>query len=390
MKLSNRIRGIVAGGSDGWDLYYRAHQMQTAGERVTMLSIGDHDIKTAPEILGEMDRSARSGNLGYASVQGARKLREAIAQRVTARNQTPATADNIIVTTGGQAAIFSSMMAALDPGDDCVILDPYYASFDLTVRSVSATPIVVPTRAEDGFQPDVGAIEAALTPRTRAILINTPNNPTGAVYARERLEAVADLCMRRDLWLISDELYDSQVHDGDHFSPRDLPGMADRTFVIGSMSKGYAMTGSRIGWAVAPEAAINAMADLAGATTYGLPGFIQDAALFALTECTESEDEIAKRYRRRRDVAVAALGNGAGVKVSPPQGGMYLMLDIRETGLDGIGFGNRLLDQERIGVMPGESFGQAAAGHLRIAMTVADDELADAMKRISALAASLA
>ncbi len=389
MKLSNRIRGIVAGGSDGWGLYYRARKLQASGEQITMLSIGDHDIKTAPEILTAMDRSARSGNLGYSSVPGDRRLREAVAQRVSTRTKTPASADNVVITAGGQAAIFASMMTALDPGDACVMLDPFYTSFDITIRAASATPIIVPTRAEDGFQPDAGAIEAALTPLTRAVLINTPNNPSGAVYTRARLEAVADLCIRRDLWLISDELYDSQVHDGDHLSPRDLPGMAERTFVIGSMSKGYAMTGSRIGWAVAPEDAIAGIVDLAGATTYGLPGFIQDAAYFALTQCAESEAEVAARYKRRRDIAVAALGNGPGVKISPPEGGMYLMLDIRETGLDGNAFGARLLDQEKIGVMPGESFGQAAAGHIRIAMTVDDDALADAMKRIAALAERL-
>ncbi|MEO1492937.1 MAG: aminotransferase class I/II-fold pyridoxal phosphate-dependent enzyme [Pseudomonadota bacterium] len=390
MKLSRRIRGVVAGESDGWGLYYRARALKDAGEPVVMLSIGDHDIKTAPQILDAMDGSARGGNLGYAAVPGTAALRKAVADRANAINHVPVAPEEVIITTGGQAALFASMMAALDPGDACVVLDPYYTSFEVTVRSASATPIFVPTRAEDGFQPDAAAIEAALTPQTRALLINTPNNPTGAVYTRERLEAVADLCQRRDLWLLSDELYDSQVHDGAHFSARDLPGMAERTFQIGSMSKGYAMTGSRIGWAIAPREAIDRMIDLAGATTYGLPGFIQDAAEFALTECRESEAEVAERYRHRRNIAVAALGNGPGLSVSPPQGGMYLMLDVRATGLSGDDFGARLLDEERIAVMPGESFGRAAAGHIRIALTVADDALEDAMRRIAALAARVA
>jgi arginine:pyruvate transaminase len=390
MKLSRRICGVVAGESDGWDLYYRARALKQTGEPVVMLSIGDHDIKTAPHILDAMDASARGGNLGYAAVPGTDALRRAIADRANALNQVPVAANEVIVTTGGQAALFASMMATLDPGDACVVLDPYYTSFEVTVRSVSATPIFVPTRAEDGFQPDASAIEAALTPETRTIRINTTNNRTGAVYSRERLEAIADLCRRRDLWLISDELYDSQVHDGSHLSPRDLPGMAERTFQIGSMSKGYAMTGSRIGWAIAPRDAVDRMIDMANATTYGLPGFIQDAAEYALTECRESESEVAERYRHRRNLAVSALGNGPGLSVSPPQGGMYLMLNVRATGLSGDEFGARLLDEERIAVMPGESFGKAAAGHIRIALTVADAALEDAMKRIADLAARLA
>ncbi|MEM1299523.1 MAG: aminotransferase class I/II-fold pyridoxal phosphate-dependent enzyme [Pseudomonadota bacterium] len=388
-ELSNRIRNVTADGSDGWELHYRAQAMRRAGENVIMLSVGDHDIKTDREVLQAMQASAEGGNLGYTPVPGSRALRQAIADRVTRRTATPAGPENVIVTSGGQGAIFAAMTAALDPGDACVLLDPFYASFDVTVRAVAAEPIVVPTRADDGFQPDAAAIEAALTPRTRAILINTPNNPTGAVYTRERLEAVAELCVSHDLWLISDELYDSQVHDGTHVSPRDMPGMAERTFQIGSMSKGYAMTGARCGWAVAPEDTVAKLIDLAGATTYGLPGFIMDAASFALTEYPQQEAEVAARYKRRRDLCVAELSGQPGLRVSPPEGGMYIMLDVRETGLSGDAFGNLLLDEEKIGVMPGESFGQAAAGHIRIAMTVADEALEDAMHRIAGLAARL-
>ncbi len=172
---------------------------------------------------------------------------------------------------------------------------------------------------------------------------------------------------------------------GEHLSPRALPGMAERTFTVGSMSKGYAMTGARVGWVVAPAEAIARLADLALATTYGLPGFIQDAALHALTNCAAEEAEVAARYQRRRDIAVAALGNGRVLRAVPPRGGMYVMLDVRGTGLDGIGFARRLLDDEAIAVMPGESFGCAAAGHIRIAMTVPDEALGDAMARIAAL-----
>lgn len=384
--LSRRIRGIVPGGSDGWELLYRARDMEAAGIPVALLAVGDHDIKTDPSVLAAMQASAEGGNLGYTSVPGASELRRAIAERVTRRTATPAILENVMVTSGGQGALFAALSAALDPGDTCILLDPYYTSFDATVRAVAATPIVVPTSADDGFQPDVPAIEAALQPNTRAILINTPNNPTGAVYSRARLEALADLCQRHDLWLVSDELYDSQVHDGAHVSPRDLPGMAERTFQVGSMSKGYAMTGARLGWVVSPVAATEVMTDLAGATTYGLPGFIQDAALFALTECSEQEAEVAARYKRRRDLCLAALGNQPGIRVSPPEGGMYVMLDIRETGQSGIVFATGLLEDEQIGVMPGESFGTAAAGHLRIALTVSDGELEDAMNRIAAYA----
>lgn len=388
--LSTRITTLVPEAGDGWEVHYRATEMRAAGRAVTMLSIGDHDVPTSEPILAAMKAGIDGGHLGYLDVSGTAALRRAVADRAAARSGVPTGPENVVITSGGQGGLFAAMMAALDPGDSCVVLDPYYATFCITVRAASATPIVVATRPEDGFQPDAAAIEAALTPRTRAILINTPNNPSGASYTPERLRALADLCRRRDLWLIADELYDSQVHDGAYLSPRALPGMAERTFAVGSMSKGYAMTGSRVGWVIAPEEAALRLGDLALATTYGLPGYIQDAALHALTACAGEEAEVAARYRRRRDIAVAALGNGGVLGHVPPEGGMYLMLDVRRTGLDGIGFAGRLLDEEAIAVMPGESFGRAAAGHIRIAMTVPDEELGRAVARIVAFAERVA
>jgi arginine:pyruvate transaminase len=390
MELSQRIRNVVGGGDDGWSVHYRGRAMKAAGEPVVMLSVGDHDITTDPSILAAMKAGMDAGHLGYSPVMGLEELRDAVARRVTARRAVGAGRENIAVTPGGQAAIFSAMMTVLDPGQSCVVLDPFYATFAQTVRAASARPIVVETPANRGFQPDVAAIERALEPDTRAILINTPNNPTGAVYTASRLESLADLCRRRGLWLISDELYDSQVHRGVHVSPRDLPGMADRCLVIGSLSKSHAMTGSRLGWVVGPADAIARIGDLATTTTYGLPPFIQIAGAEALETAASVESEIAARYRRRAEAAVAAAGNGPGIKVVPPQGGMYLMLDIRETGLSGAEFAERLLDEERIAVMPGESFGHAAAGHLRIALTVPDDELVEAIGRIARFARGLA
>ncbi|MEM7176768.1 MAG: pyridoxal phosphate-dependent aminotransferase [Pseudomonadota bacterium] len=389
MRTSERINNIVTGGDDGWSVFYRARRLQREGHPVTMLSIGDHDIKTDRMILNAMTASMDAGNLGYSPVEGSHGLRSAIAERVTARTQTPAHEGHIAVTPGGQSALFCAMMATLDPGESCLLLDPYYATYEQTIRSASARPIPVACRAEDGFQPDVDAIAAAIEPDTRAILINTPNNPTGAVYRRDRLEALATLCTQRGIWVISDEVYDTQVWQGDYVSTRDLPGMAERTLVVNSLSKSHAMTGSRMGWVVAPEGVQARIADLLIATNYGLPGFIQDAAEFAVREAQAAEDAVVARYRHRRDAALAALGNGPGFRLVPPEGGMYIMLDIRETGLTGDDFANRLLDAELIGVMPGESFGKATAGHLRIALTVPEAELTDALARIARFAAKM-
>lgn len=381
MKLSHQITHITPGGSDGWEVFNRARQMIGAGTPVTELTIGEHDIRTAPAILDAMHRAALGGHTGYASIPGTLSFRETIAARVTAQTGVATTPDNVLVTPGGQAALFAAHKAVCDPGDTALFIDPYYATYPGTIRAVGAVPRAVAARAETGFQPEATAIEAAAG-GARSLMINSPNNPTGAVYGRDTLEAVASVCRDRDLWLISDEVYDTQVWDGAHLSPRALPDMAERTLVVGSMSKSHAMTGSRIGWLIGPEEAIAHVSNLLTHTTYGVPGFIQDAAKWALHQGPGLEEEIAAPFRRRRQIALDLLAQQNVVGVVPPGGAMYLMLDIRPTGLSGVDFAFALLERHHIAVMPGESFGQAAAGHLRVAMTVADADFARALETI--------
>ncbi len=389
MQLSHRITGLNAGGSDGWGVFYRARQMVAAGESVTELTIGEHDIRTAPEILDVMHQAARAGHTGYAAVPGIKPLREAIAARVTERTGLPTTADNVLVTPGGQAALFSAHAATCDAGDTALFIDPYYATYPGTLRGVGAIPKAIAAKPEHGFQPQAQDLTAA-APAARSLLINTPNNPTGVVYTPDTLQTIAETCKTHDLWLISDEVYDTQVWHGEHISPRTLPDMAGRTLVVGSMSKSHAMTGSRIGWIVGPEEAIGHLINLATSTTYGVPGFIQDAALFALNQGTALEEDIAEPFRRRRALAQPILAGTNAVSLVPADGAMYLMLDIRATGLSGEDFAYKLLDAERIAVMPGESFGQSAAGHLRVAMTVDDATFTQALTRLVTFAERIA
>ena len=390
MQLSHRIETLTGGGSDGWDVYHRARALIAAGEQVTELTIGEHDIRTHPEILQAMDRSAAGGHTGYAEVPGVSALRDRVAERIEARTGVATGRDNVLITPGGQAALFAAHCATCDAGDDALFIDPYYVTYPGTIRGAGARPVPVQTRAEDGFRPRAEDIAAAVTPEAKSLLINTPNNPTGAIYDRTTLEGIAGVCRDNGLWLISDEVYDTQIWDGAHLTPRALPGMAERTLVVGSMSKSHAMTGSRCGWIVGPEAAIAHLINLATHTTYGVPGFVQDAALFALDQGDGMEAEVAAPFRRRRALALEILAGQNALRVLPPQGAMYLMLDVRATGMSGSEFANALLDAHRIAVMPGESFGRAAAGHIRVAMTIADDSFAAALKTLCAFAAERA
>lgn len=381
MELSNRITNITGGGSDGWDVFYRARKMKAAGHPVLELTIGEHDIRTQPDILQAMNRAALGGHTGYASVPGTDGLRDSVAARIAQRTGVPTSRDNIMITPGGQAALFASHHAVCDAGDRALYIDPYYATYPGTIRGVGAVPVSIPTRPEDDFQPQPDAI-AAMAKGAKSLLINSPNNPIGVIYSRETLQGIANVCRAHDLWLISDEVYDTQIWEGEHISPRALPDMADRTLVVGSMSKSHAMTGSRVGWVCGPADVVEALTNLATHTTYGVPGYIQDAAEFALGQGPQVEAHVAAPFKRRRAITLDALAGQNVVRAVPVQGAMYAMLDIRATGLSGEAFSNALLDDQMIATMPGESFGTAAAGHIRVAMTIDDDAYADALARL--------
>ncbi len=389
MKLSDRITGLTGGGPDGWDVFYRSCDMVANGEPVIELTIGEHDIGTSPKILAAMYDAATSGHTGYASVPGVTALRDAIARRTAERTGVPTARENVCITPGGQAALFAAHCAVCDPGDRALLIDPYYATYPGTIRAVGGVPVPVAARSRDGFQPQAGAI-AEQAAGAVSLLINTPNNPTGAVYGLQTLEGVAGVSNDHDLWLLSDEVYDTQVWDGAHVSPRALPGMADRTLVIGSMSKSHAMTGSRIGWIIGPAETIGHMINLATNTTYGVPGYIQNAAVYALGCGSALEEEVAAPFRRRRALAMRLLSEQNILVPVSAQGAMYVMLDIRATGLTGEGFANRLLETAQVAVMPGESFGRASAGHIRVAMTVDDRRFKDALRRIIRFAEEIA
>jgi len=389
MKISDRVKTINAGGSDGWDVFYKARQLITEGVAVTELTIGEHDIGTRQPILDAMHSSASRGHTGYAMVPGTTALRETVAARIARRTGVATGPDNILVTPGGQAALFAAHHATCEAGDVAAYIDPYYATYPGTIRAAGARPRAIVTSPTTAFQPTRDQLMAG-TEGAASLLVNTPNNPTGAVYGIETLGGIAEACLAHDLWLISDEVYDTQVWEGRHISPRSLPGMAERTLVVGSMSKSHAMTGSRIGWICGPEDAIAHLIDLATNTTYGVPGFIQDAATFALGQGDAVEAAVAAPFRRRRAITQEVLAGQNVVRAIPVQGAMYAMLDIRATGLGGEDFALALLEEEKIAVMPGESFGQAAAGHLRVAMTVADDAYAEALRRLVAFARRLA
>lgn len=377
---SSRITGISPSGKDGWEVHATAMARRHAGEDIIVLSVGDHDFHTPADTVEACVRAVREGCHHYTHLAGIPRLRAAMAHLSARSSGLETPVRQVIATPGGQAALYAAVQATLDAGSHAVVVAPYYATYPGTFRAAGAEFTVVEARAADGFQPDAGAIEAAVRPNTRAILINTPNNPTGAVYTRATLEGIADLCRRRDLWLLSDEVYWT-LGACEHMSPRALPGMAERTVVINSMSKSHGMTGWRIGWLTAPESLVELLIGYNLVSTYGLPDFISHAAAEAM-ENDYGVAEIAARYAGRRTIFLDAIRGADRLQVRGSEGGMYVMLDISAVEPDDEAFAWALLESEKISVTPGSSFGEAAAGHIRISLCKPEPVLREAAARL--------
>ena len=385
-KPSSRISGISPSGKDGWEVHFAALARFQNGEDILMLSVGDHDFDTPSQTVEACVTAVRSGHHHYTQLPGLPRLREAMAKIATEATGVATTADEVLATPGGQSALYAAVQGVIDGGDHAIVVAPYYATYPGTFRAAEAGFTVVEARPEDGFQPDAAAIEKAVQPNTRAILLNTPNNPTGAVYTRQSLEGIADVCRRHDLWLLSDEVYWT-LGGGEHVSPRSLPGMAERTLVINSMSKSHGMTGWRLGWLTGPAEFIALLVSLNLVNTYGLNDFISRAAIEALNG-DFGVKEIAGLYAARRGVFLDAVRGMNDVTVRGSDGGMYVMLDISAVEPDDEKFAWALLDAEKVAVMPGSSFGEAAAGHIRISLCQPEDVLREAANRLRRFAST--
>lgn len=382
MRYSALTTRIAGEGAAAWDIHYRALARQAQGDDVTILSVGDPDFATPGSIVDSAIDSLRAGATHYADVQGKARLRELIARRHRERGGSTATADHVAVMAGAQCGLYAVAQCLLDPGDEVIVPEPMYVTYEAALQASGATLVRVPLRAEEEFLPRLDDIEAAITPRTRALLLNSPHNPTGQCLTREHWQGVAELCQRHDLWLMSDEVYAELVFEGEHVCPATLPGMAERTALIDSLSKSHAMTGWRLGWVIGPEALIQHLTNLALCMLYGSPEFVQDAACTALEHPPQALARMRETYRARRDAVCATLADSAEVSVLRPAAGMFVMVDIRRTGLSAQAFADRLLDEHGVSVLSGEAFGPSAAGFVRLSLTVEADVLRDACRRI--------
>jgi aminotransferase len=351
---------------------------------VISLGIGEPDFVTPDVVLQAGIASLNRGETRYTSNSGILELRQAIAAKWAALYGVSYDPEaEVLVTVGGSEAIYLALTAILNPGDEVIIPEPCFVSYEAEVSFAGGTPVPVATYVDTAFQITGAQIEAAITPRTKAILIGYPNNPTGAVLDIERMAEVATVAETYDLLVISDEIYDRLVYGFSHTTFSSLPGMRDRTIVVGGFSKDYAMTGWRLGFALAPADILNAMRKVHQYTIMSAPTTAQVAAITALTDPVAEEAVLAMRdsYNMRRKLLVVGL-NTIGMPTFEPRGAFYAFPDIRVSGLTSDQFAWTLLEEERVAAIPGPAFGLGGEGYVRMCYATAKDKIEEALERM--------
>ncbi|AXA24650.1 pyridoxal phosphate-dependent aminotransferase [Pseudomonas putida] len=389
MRFSKLTQRIAGDGAAAWEIHYRALELQAQGRDILLLSVGDPDFDTPAPIVQAAIDSLQDGHTHYSDVRGKLALRQAIARRHRQRSGQAVDADQVTVLAGAQCALFCVAQCVLDPGDEVIVAEPMYVTYEAVFGACGATVVPVPVKPEHGFRVQAEDVAARITPRTRALALNSPHNPSGASLPRSTWEALAELCVAHDLWLISDEVYSELLYEGEHISPGSLPGMADRTATLNSLSKSHAMTGWRVGWVVGSPALASHLENLALCMLYGSPDFIQDAAVVALEQRLPELEAMREAYRQRRDLVCERLADCPGVKALKPDGGMFVMVDIRQTGLSAQAFSSLLLEEHGVSVLAGEAFGPSAAGHIRLGLVLGAEALTEACRRIARCAAQV-
>jgi len=366
---ASRVRALS--GEGAFEVLGAARRLEAAGRRVVHLEIGEPDGTTPPHVVEAATRALHDGHTRYVNPTGLPALRDAIAASLAWRG-VRATADHVVVVPGAKPMLFYALLAILEPGDEVLVPDPGFPIYPSVVRFAGAVPVAYPLEPAGGV--DVARLAALVGPRTRALVVNLPGNPTGGVASPDAQHAIAELALRHDLTVVSDEVYGRIRYDGGADSIAALPGMLERTIIVDSFSKTYSMTGWRLGFGVLPTALVEPVTMLVVNGTSCTPPFVQLAGLAALTGSQDAVTAAVARLEGRRDWLVEGLNGLPGVRCNRPDGAFYAFPDGRQieerAGLSTAQLAARLLDEHGVAVLPGTGFGPRGAGHLRLSFAV--------------------
>ncbi|MDR2523377.1 MAG: pyridoxal phosphate-dependent aminotransferase [Synergistaceae bacterium] len=351
-------------------------------DEVLNLGIGEPDFDTEHDIIDVAARAAKDGFTHYPPLQGFLDVREAVCAYWERHHGLNCSPEEVLMTVGGIQTPNLAMQALLNPGDEVILVEPCFTPYFTQVRDSGGAAVSVGTTEENGFAPTIGDLERVITPRTKILLLNSPCNPTGRVIPRGQLEEIAALAAKHDLFVLSDEIYEALVYKGKHTAFPTLPGMRERTLIMGGMSKSHCMTGWRVGYAIGPAELIRVMTMIATSRTYGLNTLAQKATSYALTNHDEKLIERKNIFAERMDYVSGRLNKMKNVTCAFAEGAFYLFPNVKGTGLTSEAFVWKLLEESHVAAIPGSAFGPSGEGYLRIACTQSMEILIQAMDRM--------
>lgn len=378
IKMSGGIREILR----------RAEQLEAEGKSIIHMEIGRPDFDSPACAKDAAVAALRGGQVHYTDMAGTDELRGAIAGKYAAENGLSVDKDkNVIITAGANEALAATFLTLLEPGDEVIIPTPYFSAYADQIALASGVIREVPTTIDNGFRLRVEDLASAINEKTKAILLNTPNNPSGAVLTRKDLEAIAEVAVKNDIWVISDECYEKFLYDGEHVSIASLPGMKERTVIVSAASKTWSMTGWRIGWVVSPQSMTPYVNKCHQNLTTCANSFAQAGVVEAIRSAGGDVKAMVAEYKRRRDMVMSWLNKIDKFKAVTPAGAFYAFPKISALGMDGMKFCSWLLEEAGVSTVPGEAFG--SPGYMRIAYCRSYDYIDEGMRRIAEAVAKL-
>ena len=367
----------------------RARDLERRGRDVIHLEIGEPDFETPAHVAEAGIAAIRAGHTHYCQTAGLPELREAAAAHLTDTRGFPVAPESVLVANGAKPFLFFTVLATCGPGDEVIYPDPGFPIYESAIRFAGATAVPLPLHEERGFSVDPGELDDLLTERTRLVILNSPENPTGGIVPASDLEAAARAIARTPAWVLSDEIYSRITYDAAAPSIASLPGMAERTILLDGFSKTYAMTGWRLGYAAVPEPLADPLSRLIVNSTSCVPPFVQLAGVSALAGPQDAVDAMVAEFRGRRDFLVPALNGIPGISCIEPQGAFYAFPNVGALPLSADAFADRLLGEAGVALLSGSAFGSHAAGHVRISYASSLDSLERAVERIARFVATL-
>ena len=382
IKFAERMTRLGTEGA--FEVLARARKLEAEGKKIVHLEIGEPDFATPDNIVEAGISALQNGYTHYTPAGGIKEVREAVAAFVSRMLKCEVDGSEVVLVPGSKNVLLFTLLATVEPGDEVIMPDPGYPAYHSQVNFIGAVPRLVTLREETGFRMDLDELRSLISPKTRMIILNTPQNPTGGVLTAEDIKTVCEIALEHDLMVVSDEIYSQLVYGFHHVSPMSQPGMRERTVLMDGLSKSYAMTGWRLGYAVAPKELAVKLEQLMINSSSCAAGFTQMAAIEALSmpESEHAVNRMVKVFEHRRNLVVDGLNEIPGVRCKLPQGAFYAFPNIEGTAFNERDLASRLLNEAGVAVLPGTAFGEAGKGFIRLAYTQSEDELKLGLDRI--------